>query len=178
MDEKIRKCGRSLKRYAWALCLLTILCLMILASCKETPDPGTSPIHAMATPEPGLLGYFMFDSMGEMSGTVTISQTLRTLDGLTLSSRAFVTQLSIPDAMTDTIAPPFAIPNGWDVIPGETVEEWTEEKWRVDRQYGNAITIAGVWYTDTTGPPAVPVGDAYMTRRIELWRVFFPFTFE
>jgi len=178
VNQQQRKSGRLQRRYAWVSLSLPILILIfVLVSCDATPDPGTSPITTQADDDEPF-GYFSFDAMGAMTGTVTISQTLRTLDGRALSSRTFITQLGVPNVMTDTIvSEPFAV-SDWAIWPGETVEEWTETRWRVQRQYGDDVTIAGVWYTDTSGPPAVPVGDAYMTRRIELWRVFMPLFFE
>jgi len=180
METTTRKYARSPRRYVWVLCLLAISCLVILASCDETPEPGTSPIRALATPEHAMLGYFGFETwnMSEMIGTLTISQTLRTVAGEILASRSYAFPIDVTLVDTSTIGTPITIDRDWPIMDVVSpVEEWTSAVWRVVRPDGE-FTKAGTWYTDLDTPAEPGLDGAYLTREFNIWRVFFPIFLE
>jgi len=180
METTTRKYARSPRHLGLALCLLAISCLVILASCDETPEPDTSPIRALATAEPGALGYFGFETwnMSEMIGTLTISQTLRTVAGEILASRSYAFPIDVTLVDTSTIGTPITIDRDWPIMDVVSpVEEWTSAAWRVVRPDGE-FTKAGTWYTDLDMPAEPGPDGAYLTRKLDVWKMFFPMFLE
>lgn len=180
MDGKTKRFAHSQRHYGLVLCLLAILCLAILVSCKKTPDPHMSPIHTMATLEPVRLGYFGFETYGmaSMAGTLTISQTLRTIDDEILASRSYEFPVEATIAMTDTIEAPINISRNWYIVPSVPAREWTTAYFRISRPGGGEIVLHGQWYTDLDTPAEPGPWGAYLTREFDVWYVFFPMFLE
>lgn len=176
MDGKTRKYAPSPRRYVWVLCLLTILCLVILAACEGTPEPGTSPITTQADDDE-MLGYFMFETYGlsSMVGTITVSQTLRTIDDEVLASRSYEFPVDIANT-TDTIGSPLGIARDWPVTSFAPTREWSTAHLHASRPDGEAVLV-GRWFTDLNTPAEPGPDGAYMTRRFDAWCVYFPLLF-
>lgn len=185
-DSKQRaKRMRLLKRSAWVLLALTILIVanMVIVSCHDRQRHAEyeallfeSPIKAQSLPEVDHAnGYFVFslyDDVGTVSGTVEISQELRTPSGDVLASRAYTLTMSNNGIVTDTM-PTTAYNDPWLLELNENAVEWSVADWRSSTDYGEVVR-SGQWYVDVD-TPAEPAEDGwYPTDVIELYRVYLP----
>jgi len=145
-------------------------------SCQGTPTPELSPITTMSLEEvPGAIGYIAFTVTEGITGTIYITRELRQA-GQILAVQIYTVPVNTNGISTDTVLSPSLCPP-WEIALNEPAEVWTKANLVYKALRGTVIMrIDGVGYADLN-TPLPEVGGFYMTRRIEVYKMFLPLIF-
>ena len=145
-----------------------------MATCE--PEPDTLPLSIQAIdPVPAALGYFAFTVPGgtSLTGTLTLFQELRAGDDSVLASRVYTVPLSIQNVITDTVTQSQHVSEPWSIALNADAFEWSTAYWRITMPHGEAVFF-GQWYADLDTPEEPGEDGAYLTREINVFRLFLP----
>lgn len=163
--------GKSWVPLILILASASLLIVTITQEFEPEPEYTTQQLE----PVDKAFGYFGFSVPHNITptGTIYISQTLKSMAGEVLARRYHSQTLSMSPLVKDVVTDDHHDVDPWPIVLTDSANEWSKASWRIEtRLYSETLT--GILYTDFGTPVKPDTQGWYLSQAIEVSKLYMP----